>query len=107
MCIRDRHIIPAFAIKIRIRGVRAATASNEPVSYTHLDVYKRQVLTLPFIIRTIIIRELGVEYAGLSTLFASILQVLNMTELGFSSAVIFSLYKPMADGDNDAICRCV
>lgn len=62
------------------------------------------VLTLPFIIRTIIIRELGVEYAGLSTLFASILQVLNMTELGFSSAVIFSLYKPMADGDNDAIC---
>lgn len=62
------------------------------------------VLGLPFIIRTILIRELGAEYAGLSTLFTAILQVLNMAELGFSSAVVFSLYKPMAEDDKNAIC---
>lgn len=62
------------------------------------------ILGLPFIIRTIIIRTLGVEYLGLSSLFSSILQVLNMAELGFSSAVVFSLYKPMAEGDSDAVC---
>lgn len=62
------------------------------------------ILGLPFIIRTIIIRTLGIEYLGLSSLFSSILQVLNMAELGFSSAVVFSLYKPMAEGDSDIIC---
>ena len=61
-------------------------------------------LGLPFIIRTIIIRTLGAEYLGLSSLFSSILQVLNMAELGFSSAVVFSLYKPMAEQDTDSIC---
>lgn len=61
-------------------------------------------LGLPFIIRTIVIRTLGAEYLGLSSLFSSILQVLNMAELGFSSAVVFSLYKPIAEQDTNSIC---
>jgi O-antigen/teichoic acid export membrane protein len=61
-------------------------------------------LGLPFVIRTIILWKLGSEYLGLSSLFTSILQVLNMAELGFSSAVVFSLYKPMAEGDEKIIC---
>lgn len=40
-------------------------------------------LFCPFIIRTIIIWKLGMEYVGLSSLFTSILQVLSLTELGF------------------------
>lgn len=67
-------------------------------------VNKVVVLGLPFAIRTIIIKELGAEFAGLSSLFTSILQVLNMAELGFSSAIAFSLYKPMANNDEDTIC---
>jgi len=62
------------------------------------------ILGLPFVIRTIVIRKLGAEYLGLSSLFSSILQVLNMAELGFSSAVVFSLYKPMAEDNTDEIC---
>ena len=62
------------------------------------------ILGLPFIIRTVVIRKLGAEYLGLSSLFSSILQVLNMAELGFSSAVVFSLYKPMAENNTDEIC---
>lgn len=42
-------------------------------------------IVLPFALRTIIIYKLGVEYLGLSSLFASILQVLSMSELGFST----------------------
>ena len=61
-------------------------------------------LGLPFVIRTIIIYKLGVEYLGLSSLFSAILQVLNMAELGFSSAIIFNLYKPMAEEDTEKIC---
>lgn len=62
------------------------------------------LLLCPFIIRTILIKKLGSEYLGLSSLFTSILQVLNLTELGFSSAVVFSMYKPIANNDKKTIC---
>lgn len=62
------------------------------------------MLLLPFLIRTIILRVLGTEYLGLSSLFTSILQVLNLSELGFSTAVVYSLYKPIADDDKPTIC---
>lgn len=60
-------------------------------------------LVLPFIIRTIIIMKLGAEYTGLNSLFSSILQVLSVAELGFSSAITFALYAPVANDDFDAI----
>ena len=61
-------------------------------------------LVVPFIIRTIIIKKLGLEYLGLNSLFSSILQVLSLSELGFASAIVFSMYKPIADGDKELIC---
>lgn len=59
---------------------------------------------IPFVMRTVLIRVLGSEYLGLDSLFASILQMLNTAELGFSAAVVFSMYKPIAQGDRDNIC---
>ena len=67
-------------------------------------VNKAVTLILPFIIRMVIIRQIGAEYLGLDSLFASILQILNLTELGFSSAVIYSMYRPIADNDTDTLC---
>lgn len=61
------------------------------------------MIVVPFIIRTILIYKLGTEYAGVTSLFSSILQVLSLTELGFSSAVVFSLYDPVARNDNAKI----
>ena len=54
---------------------------------------------IPFIFRTIIIKVLGEDYLGLNSLFSSILQVLNVAELGFESAITASLYKPIAEND--------
>lgn len=62
-------------------------------------------VTMPFIIRTIIIYRLGADYVGINSLFTSILQVLNATELGFSAAIIYCLYKPIADDDIPEIRR--
>lgn len=62
-------------------------------------------IILPFVSRTIIIYSLGNAYVGLSGVFASILQVLNITELGFGSAISYLLYKPIADKDTDRICQ--
>lgn len=62
-------------------------------------------LVFPFVIRTIILQKLGAEYAGLGSLFTSILQVLSVAELGFSSAIMFSLYRPVAENDIREICE--
>ena len=67
-------------------------------------INKMIIMLFPFVIRTIIIRELGAGYLGLGSLFTSILQVLNLAELGFSSAVVFCMYKPIAEKDSETIC---
>lgn len=59
---------------------------------------------LPFIGRTVMIYTLGSLYLGLNGLFASILQVLNLAELGFNEAMVFSMYKPLAEGDTPKVC---
>ncbi len=54
----------------------------------------------PFIIRTSIIRYIGIEYAGVSSLFTSVLQIINVVDLGIDSAITYYLYKPMTDRYN-------
>ena len=63
------------------------------------SIFKITNLSFPFFINTIIIQTLGVEYLGLNMLFSSILQVLSLTELGFGTAMVFSMYEPIAKGD--------
>ena len=61
-------------------------------------------MLVPFVMRTVMIYTLGVEYLGLNSLFTSILQVLNLTELGVGAALVFSMYKPIAEDDDETIC---
>jgi hypothetical protein len=43
------------------------------------------------------------EYAGLNSLFSSILSVLNLAELGVGTAMVYSMYKPIVDEDHKTI----
>lgn len=61
-------------------------------------------MIIPFIMRTAMIYLLGVQYLGLNSLFTSILQVLNLAELGIGSAMVYSMYKPIAQDDSVTIC---
>lgn len=61
-------------------------------------------IVFSFVSRTIIVRILGEAYLGLSSLFVSIFQMLNMAELGFSSAIIYNMYKPIAEKDTAKVC---
>ncbi len=58
----------------------------------------------PFITRTVMLYVLGAEYLGLNSLFSSILQVLNLSELGIGAAIIYSMYKPVAENDTETVC---
>lgn len=59
---------------------------------------------LRLICRTAFIYTMGKHYLGISSLYANILTILSVTELGFSSAVTYSLYRPLADGDTQTVC---
>ena len=61
-------------------------------------------IVIPFLMRTVMIYTLGVEYLGLNSLFTSVLSVLNLAELGVGSAMVYSMYKPIADDDSETIC---
>lgn len=61
-------------------------------------------LVLAFVTRSLVLYKLGAEYQGLNGVFSSLLQVLNLTDLGFSSAVTFILYEPIAENNTQKIC---
>ena len=67
-------------------------------------VYRVIAILLPFINRTVILKVLGAEYTGLSSLFTSILGVLNLAELGFNTSVVYCMYKPMAEQNWKQVC---
>ena len=60
-------------------------------------------ILLPFLVRTFLIKNLGADYLGLSGLFTSILQVLNLTELGFGAAAVYAMYKPISEDDYSTV----
>lgn len=49
-----------------------------------------------FIARKVFVMFLSLEYLGLSGLFSNVLTMLSLAELGFGSAISYSLYKPLA-----------
>lgn len=67
-------------------------------------IYRLVALLGPFVIKTIIIKRLGMEYSGLNTIFNSILTVLNLANLGFSGSLVYTMYEAVANEDNEAIC---
>ena len=67
-------------------------------------INKLIIMLTNFVMRTVLIKYLGEVYLGLDSLFVSILQILSLTELGISSAMVYSMYKPLAEGDTPTVC---
>ena len=60
-------------------------------------------MVLQFVLRTALIYIMGAEYLGLNGLFTNIFSFLSLTELGIGTAIAFSMYKPVADGDTEKV----
>ena len=80
---------------------RTKNATRNLVFGTLLKVYQ---ILIPFVMRTAMIYLMGIQYLGLNSLFTSVLQMLNLAELGVGSAMVFSMYKPIAEDDKRTIC---
>lgn len=64
-----------------------------------------QIITmvLKFVIQTMLIHKLGVQYVGVNGLFSNVLSVLSFAELGLGSAITFSLYGQLAKNNQKKI----
>ena len=56
-----------------------------------------------FITRSVFIKYVGLELLGINNTFSSVLNTLSLTELGFETAVVYSLYQPVYDKDENKI----
>lgn len=65
--------------------------------------YRILNIILPFVSRTAILYILGEQYLGLNSLFTSILSFLSLAELGVGGAMVYSMYKPIAENDTGTI----
>lgn len=80
---------------------RTKNAARSIMTGLGLKLYQ---MVVPFLMRTAMIHLMGVEYLGLNGLFSSILHMLNLAELGVGAAMVFSMYKPIAEDDTARIC---
>lgn len=53
--------------------------------------------------RMIFVRCLSADYLGVNGLFSNILSMLTLAELGIGGAVVYALYKPLAEEDYDKV----
>ena len=58
---------------------------------------------MAFVVRTIFIKCLNSDYLGVNGLFTNVLTILSFAELGIGTAIIFSMYKPVANDDKEKI----
>lgn len=65
--------------------------------------YRMLNMILPFAARTTILYVLGEQYLGVSSLFTSILSFLSLAEMGVGGAMVYSMYKPIAENDTKTI----
>lgn len=64
-------------------------------------------LILSFVSRTVFLMILNVDYLGIAGLFGDILGMLTLADLGFGTAMCYSMYKPLADKDYAKIAGLV
>ena len=56
-------------------------------------------LIMSFIYRTVLVRTLGDAYTGIAGSFTNILMIFSLADLGVGTAIIYNLYRPIAEND--------
>lgn len=60
---------------------------------------------LTFISRTVMLHYLGLEVISLNGLFSEVIDALSLAELGIGSAIVYNLYKPLAEEEEEKVCQ--
>lgn len=67
--------------------------------------YQMVHIASQLVMQTALVRTMGIAYTGLSGLFAEVIGVLSLAEMGVGPAIVYCLYAPLATGDEEAVAR--
>lgn len=57
--------------------------------------------------RMVFTRTLPADYLGINGLFTNVLSMLSLAELGIGGAIVYALYKPLAEDDHEKVASIV
>lgn len=60
-------------------------------------------IVVSFVCRTVFTKLLGSEYLGINGLFSNIITMLSFAELGIGSALVYRMYEPIAQHDQEKL----
>ena len=61
------------------------------------------LILIGFVAQTIFIKLMGKEFLGINSLFSNIITFLCIADLGLGTSIIYKLYKPIAENDNNKV----
>lgn len=67
---------------------------KQNIKYAGLSYIARTFLQI--IVRFFFVRNLSIDLLGIESLFANVLAILSLAELGIGAAIVYSLYEPLA-----------
>lgn len=81
---------------------RSVKSSKNIISGFALKTF---TMLLAFVSKTVFIKVFGVEMLGINGLFSNVISILCLADLGFSTAMTYSYYKPIAENDCKKIAQ--
>lgn len=82
----------------KVNGAKSVTANL---------IYSIVKIITQFVFRSLFVHYLSVEYLGLNSAIVNVLNLLSITELGFTSVIVISLYRPIAEDDKNKIASII
>ena len=61
------------------------------------------IVVLGLFSRKVFLVQLGAELLGVNSLFSDVLMLFSFADLGFGTAIMFSMYKPIAENDTNKV----
>lgn len=87
-----------------MKNLQDNTRSRKSLLNVGTAIFSHVFLTfISFFTSRAIKDKLGIEILGLNGVFANVISILSLAELGFGSAINFALYKPLAENNEQSI----
>lgn len=61
------------------------------------------ILFTAFAVQRVLVHTMGGDYNGLNGLFSSIISMMSLADLGIGTAIIYHMYRPVAEDDHEGI----
>jgi len=73
------------------------------INVTVSIAFKLATMVMAIVVKRLLIQKCGNDVNGLYALYTSIIGFLAVAELGLATAITFSMYKPIVEGNNDQV----